>query len=117
MNAKYNKEFKVALRTLKDRMRDKEFATDVYRALCNMRWKKLDVDYHYSCSWRYAGRLVAEIRDVDEGYLDFYCSGGEGFVSIEIEHLLNDLGWLPVPWKDKGLTTFLDEGENTDKDL
>ena len=120
--SKYKEEFKIALRTLKDRMRDKEFATDVYRALCNVRWRKFCTDYHYSCSWRYAGGLVAEIREVDENYLDFFYSGGEGFVNIEIEHLLNDLGWLPIPWaeredfslEDKG-SAFLHEGEVNDK--
>ena len=97
---KLDKEFHKALYTLKDKMKDKEFATNVYRALCNMQWKKLGTDFLYSCSWRFAGGLVAEIRNVGEDYMTFYCSGDEDIVPEEIEKLLNDLEWVAVPWED-----------------
>jgi len=98
---KLYKEFHKDLYTLKDKMKDKEFATDVYKALCNMKWKKLGTDFIYSCSWRFAGGLVAEIRNVGEDYMDFYCSGDEETVPKEVEKLLNDLEWISVPWGDE----------------
>ena len=39
---------------------DYDFAQEVYAALCNMRWRKIDDPKQiYSCSWRYAGGLIA----------------------------------------------------------
>ena len=81
-----------------------EYATDLYRALCNMQWQKVEVmpmlrNELWSCSWRYAGGIVADIRQEGD-YLDWYCSGGEGTVSDEIAWDLHDLGWKPVEWSD-----------------
>jgi len=82
----------------------KEYATDLYRALSNMQWQKVEVmpmlrNELWSCSWRYAGGIVADIRQEGD-YLDWYCSGGEGTVSDEIAWDLYDLGWKPVEWSD-----------------
>ena len=91
---KNREQFHKDIRTLKNRMvEDIDFATDIYRALCNMQWKDIDGDYIYGCTWRYAGGLVAEIRDKGEDYLEFYCSGAEGSVTKEIEEIFNNLGW------------------------
>lgn len=96
LNTKFHKD----LLTLKDKLKDISFAIDMYRALCNMRWKdKSNSKNIYSCSWRFAGGLIAEIRDIGEDYLNFYCSGNEGFVSNEINDILNELGWEQCPWK------------------
>lgn len=97
------------------------YAQNMYAALCNMQWCKADVwpiltEDYWSCSWRYAGGLVAEI--VGEGdYLSYYCSGinnededatrktvSEGTVTDEIREDLNKLGWVPKPYDDdKGI--------------
>jgi hypothetical protein len=42
---------------------------------------------------------MADKRDLGEDYMDFYCSGNEGFVDKEIEEDLHKLGWLPIPWR------------------
>ena len=97
----------------------KSYAQNLYAALCNMQWQKTDVmpilkEELWSCSWRSAGGIVAEIRDCGEDYMDWYCSGiggglrtndvlpegyvGEGFVTVEIKHDLGLLGWHPVEW-------------------
>lgn len=55
-------------------------------------------DWLFSCSWRYAGGLVASIRDCGENYLDFYCSGDEG--SLAAEEDLNKLGWYLLEQED-----------------
>lgn len=52
------------------------------------------VSFH--CTWRYAGGLVANLRNKNEDYLDFYCSGGEGTVAPEIRKALESLGWEPT---------------------
>ena len=88
------------LLTLKDRMvSDDKFAKDIYGALCNMRWQRKDDEKNiYSCSWRYAGGLVSDIRDKGEYYLDYYCSGNEGMVTEEVKKEFDKLGWKPLPW-------------------
>jgi hypothetical protein len=76
-------------------VKDQKTAVDLYRALCNVDWYKNGISW--SCSWRSAGGIVAELRDVGEDYMDFYCSGGEGQVSEKIRALLCNLNWLPNP--------------------
>ena len=84
---------------LKDKLVDDEYATDMYNALCNMRWKNKSTGEVYSCSWRYAGGLIAEIRNKGEDYMNFYCSGREGNILEEIETDLNNFGWIKYPWE------------------
>ena len=68
--------------------------------MCNNLFHKEGKEW--SCSWRYAGGIVADIRNIEEDYLDFYCSGigsnhedyvGESFVTDEIREDLLKLGW------------------------
>jgi hypothetical protein len=108
----------------KARSRD-EYAQNIYAALCNMRWQKLDVlpilkDEFWSCSWRSAGGIVADMLQKGD-YIDWYCSGmggladyntdpkewaektkyvPEGTVTEEIREDFQKLGWIPVPWDD-----------------
>ena len=109
------------------------YAQNVYAALCNMRWQPQEVwpvlqDDYWTCTWRYAGEVVANLRvDFNEDYMDWYCSGmsgraaveddveeeirdkfnargyvGEGEVTDEIREDFARLGWHPSPWpKDK----------------
>jgi hypothetical protein len=103
------------------------YAQNLYAAMCNMQWQKMDVmpilkDEYWSVSWRRAGGLVAELRDNGEDYMDYYCSGmgglatydvkegeefmarqkyvPEGQVTEEIQEDLARLGWQPVPYDD-----------------
>ena len=73
-------EFLEKIRTRKD------YAQNVYAALCNMRWQAAEVwpmlkDEYWSCSWRAAGGMVADFRAAvtKEDYMDWYCSGMGGF--------------------------------------
>lgn len=100
------------------------YAQNIYAALCNQDWQKNDVwpllkGETYSCSWRYAGGIVADM--IEEGdYIDWYCSGirggdfpdaidvpyeqkkfvPEGTVTDEIREDFFKLGWLPVKDND-----------------
>lgn len=96
-------------------LKDKEIATDFYRALCNVDWlKKMQMPEDeriiqklltgtdkgmWSCSWRRAGRIIAEIRsehyNVNEDYMDFYCAGDEGIVKPIVKECLERMGWEP----------------------
>ena len=106
------------------------YAQNLYAAMCNMQWQKMDVmpilkDEYWSCSWRSAGGIVAELRDDGEDYMDYYCSGMGGFAALEdeteeeaqadfaakcyapegqvtdeIREDLARLGWQPVPYDD-----------------
>lgn len=103
------------------------YAQNLYAAMCNMYWQKLEVmpllkNQLWSCSWRSSGGIVAELRDCGESYMDWYCSGmrnddyqkdtdvpyprgyvGEGHVTEEIAQDLHLLGWVPVPYDDNDL--------------
>jgi hypothetical protein len=87
-----------------------DYAQNLYAALCNNSFQKQDVwlvlkDAYWSCSWRYAGGLVADLQDKGGDYMDWYCSGigakegdysnyvGEGNVTDEIATDLALLGW------------------------
>jgi hypothetical protein len=87
-----------------------DYAQNLYAALCNNSFQKQDVwlvlkDAYWSCSWRYAGGLVADLQDKGGDYMDWYCSGigvkdgdyinhvGEGNVTDEIAADLALLGW------------------------
>lgn len=98
------------------------YAQNLYAAMCNMQFQKLDVmpiltDEYWSCSWRSSGGIIADMR-MQGDYIDWYCSGmgsglgngdedgskgyvPEGFVTDEIKEDLKNLGWIPVPYKDE----------------
>jgi hypothetical protein len=61
-------------------MSDITFANKVYANLCNLVWYDYINDEVISQSWRGAGGFVADIRNIGEDYIDFYCSGNEGEV-------------------------------------
>ena len=79
----------------------KTYAQNLYAAMCNMRWQKVDVmpiikDEFWTCSWRSAGSVVATLRDSGD-YLDWYCSGMGGLAGYD-EHedeAVNDRGYVP----------------------
>ena len=93
------------------------YAQNIYAALCNQDWQKNEVwpllkGETYSCSWRYAGGIVADMREEGD-YVDWYCSGignglgngdvnnvkgyvPEGTVTDEIREDFFKLGWIPV---------------------
>jgi hypothetical protein len=95
------------------------YAQNIYAAMCNMRWQKRDVllvlkDQYWSCSWRSAGGIVADILGKGD-YIDWYCSGigdglgngdadgtkgyvPEGVVTQEIEDDFYKLGWIHSEW-------------------
>lgn len=110
-----------------DKVVKDSYAQNLYAALCNMRWQKIDVfpilkDEYWSCSWRHAGGIVADMQGKGD-YMDWYCSGiaggdepdvynkghdlrrngyvPEGMVTDEIREDLARLGWQPSKWPDE----------------
>lgn len=113
---------------IRELVMDKEFAGELYSALCNMRWWKFPEDAELatihalmkgspedfesdkdclSYSWRTAGGIVADLRNPGlrkkggeplEGYMDWYCHGNEGLVSEKVADELSALGWRPIDW-------------------
>jgi hypothetical protein len=83
--------------------------------MCNNEFIKNEVwpilvEKKWSCSWRYAGGVVADIRQQGD-YMDWYCSGmgsglgngdedgtkgyvGESEITDEIKDDLLKLGWI-----------------------
>ena len=90
--------FENVLYELKEKIKEDEYAKDLYRALCNTKWRNVYTLKYYVCTWRYAGGLIARVRNKGEDYLNFYCSGNEGFVSDTVKKDLAKLGWKPIKY-------------------
>ena len=85
------------------------YAQNLYAAMCNRDFQRNDVmpilkSQTWSCSWRYAGGIIADMRGSGD-YIDWYCSGiwddgddngyvSEGTVTDEIRADLLELGWI-----------------------
>jgi len=81
-----------------------DYAQRLYAAMCNIRWQYQEVlpilkDQYWTVSWRSAGGIVADIRGEGD-YLDWYCSGKEGYVDPEIEEDMLRIGWRWSEWPD-----------------
>lgn len=90
------------------------YSQNLYTALCNNEFKKINNNLlktfeninFWSCSWRHAGGIVADLNENGD-YIDWYCSGiggqegffGEGFVTDEIKEDLKKLGWIVIEKK------------------
>lgn len=114
------------------------YAQNIYAALCNNDFTKLDVvpiltEKKWSCSWRYAGGIVADMRQEGD-YIDWYCSGiggqvadheseetteqwrartgfmPEGMITKEIREDFQKLGWVPAKGGD--WEHFCDDADN-----
>ncbi len=99
------------------------YSQNLYAAMCNNGFIKLEVipvlkGEEWGCSWRYAGGIIADMRQEGD-YIDWYCSGirggmsydeelaidlvPEGFITDEIRTDLQRLGWAVAPggdWED-----------------
>lgn len=83
---------------------DDAYAKKLYAAMCNVRWQYQDImlilqDKWWTVSWRGAGGVIADIRGRGD-YLDWYCSGNEGYVDPEITADLAAIGWHWSQWPD-----------------
>lgn len=105
------------------------YSQNLYAAMCNNEFFKLEVvpilrqdpdkDF-WSASWRYAGGIIADMRQKGD-YIDWYCSGirggpigdeadndawdakgyvPEGLITDEIRNDLQRLGWAVAPGGD-----------------
>lgn len=57
----------------------KVYAQNLYAAMCNNDFQRLDVmpiltNKRWHCSWRYAGGIISDMREEGD-YIDWYCSG------------------------------------------
>jgi hypothetical protein len=103
--------------------KEDRYAQNIYAALCNNEWmniKGIDPkstmdllkEKFWSCSWRRAGGVVADMLGKGD-YIDWYCSGindgatsyankfvAEGCITGEIREDFKQLGWVPAPGGD-----------------
>ena len=95
------------------------YAQNLYAAMCNNDFQRLDVypilaNQTWSASWRHAGGIIADMQERGD-YIDWYCSGirndgyqedldtiapdsyvSEGVVTDQIESDLQRLGWRVI---------------------
>lgn len=93
------------------------YAQNLYAAMCNNEFIKNDIwpiltEEKWSCSWRYAGGIIADMQQTGD-YIDWYCSGigsglgngdknqtkryvPESVVTDEIRQDLLQLGWIVI---------------------
>ena len=74
---------------------DDSYAQNLYAALCNNDFQRNAIwpilkDEVWSCSWRYAGGIIADIRKEGD-YIDWYCSGMGGLATYDEE---SDKGFM-----------------------
>ena len=101
------------------KVQDREtYAQNLYAAMCNNVFQRNEVwprlrDEYWSCSWRSAGGIVAELRGQGD-YIDWYCSGiigvgeadsfqgyvSESTVTDEIRQDLFAIGWTVEPYPE-----------------
>jgi hypothetical protein len=75
------------------------YSQNLYAAMCNNQFVHADGAV-WSCSWRSAGGIVANLREEGD-YINWYCSGigadelymPEGSVTEEVKKDIEDLGW------------------------
>ena len=94
-----------------------EYAQNLYAAMCNRDFAKNDVwpllaNQTWSCSWRYAGGIVAHMAGEGD-YIDWYCSGiGGGKLSEEELNKMDAESIARYEWMDEH---FVGEGHVTDE--
>jgi hypothetical protein len=112
-NTDYNLEEDIrACAWMLKKVQDREtYAQNLYAAMCNNVFQRNEVwprlkDEYWSCSWRAAGGIVADLRGQGD-YIDWYCSGimgvgeddsfmdyvSESTVTDEIRQDLFAIGW------------------------
>jgi hypothetical protein len=99
------------------KVQDREtYAQNLYAAMCNNMFQRNEVwprlkDEYWSCSWRSAGGIVADLRGQGD-YIDWYCSGimgvgetdsfqgyvSESTITDEIRQDLFAIGWTVEPY-------------------
>jgi hypothetical protein len=73
-----------------DKVRSSDvYAQNLYAAICNNEFQKLDVfpilaDKTCSYSWRYAGGIIADMQQKGD-YIDWYCSGIRNSATLDDE--------------------------------
>jgi hypothetical protein len=92
------------------------YAQNLYASMCNREFIKHDVmpilkNQRWSCSWRYAGGIVADMRQKGD-YMDWYCSGirGDKLSTEEFEKLS-----LEQQARAKEYDAYVGEGVVTDE--
>jgi hypothetical protein len=88
------------------------YAQNLYAAMCNRDFQRNNTwpiltDQKWSCSWRHAGGIVADMRGSGD-YIDWYCSG---IGSSEDGYGLSGT----VPEVEADGRTYVPEGEVTDE--
>lgn len=89
-------------------LKDEGFACAAYESFCNQVYIN-EKRERFSCSWRYAGRIVAEMRDEGEDYLDYYLGdyierSGLDQVPLhrnKVQEVYNRLGWRLLTIEDQ----------------
>lgn len=98
------------------------YTQNLYAAMCNNQFQRnhfwlILKDERWSCTWRYAGGIAANLMGNNGDYMDFYCSGigfwdkegvvddrsvPEGMITDEIRADLKSIGWNVIEESEYG---------------
>lgn len=100
-----------------EKCKEDYYAQNLYAALCNNDFTRNDVwpllqGKSWSCSWRHAGGVVADIRQEGD-YINWYCSGinGNDLSEDEFNNLTTEVQERYIYCRDK----YVSEGIVTDE--
>lgn len=73
---------------IKIKITNSNFAFALYGSLCNIIWSH-EIHGKVIFTWREAGEIVGG------DYMEYYCSGYEGIINLEVKEILAKYGWTP----------------------
>lgn len=97
--------------------KDNVYAQNLYAAMCNNDFQKLDVvtileDQRWHCSWRYAGGIIADMQQKGD-YIDWYCSGISDHTELTSEEFHSLTAEQQITYKES--QAFVSESVVTDE--
>jgi len=79
----------------------KSFSEDLWGSIANVGWSRVEngvpvPDSYVGMSFRHIAGLIAEMRDDDTEYMDWYMCSNDGHARENVKKVLASKGWAPI---------------------